>query len=87
MFLFRIGEVKMTLVGVKVENETIDIRTKEGYRWLQDNLLNESVQIYTSTKVISEDRNKDIFALITQGANITQGELFQYFEKLIEVEE
>ncbi|MBW2962532.1 DUF6495 family protein [Mesonia aestuariivivens] len=87
LFLFKIGEVKMTLVGVKVENETIDIRTKDGYRWLQDNLLNEAVQIYTSTKVITDDRNKDIFALMQQGASITQGELFQYFEKLIEVED
>ena len=76
----------MTLVGVKVENPTIDIRTKEGYAWLQDNLLNDQVQIYTSTKAIVEDRNQDIFALIKQGANITQGDLFQYFEKLIEVE-
>jgi hypothetical protein len=86
MFLFKIDEVKMTLVGVKIENAAIDIRTKEGYAWLQDNLLNNDVQIYTSTKIISEDRNKDIFALIQQGANITQGQLFNYFEKLIEVE-
>ncbi|MAN26843.1 MULTISPECIES: DUF6495 family protein [Mesonia] len=86
MFLFKIGEAQMTLVGVKVENPTIDIRTKEGYAWLQDNLLNDQVQIYTSTKAIVEDRNQDIFALIKQGANITQGDLFQYFEKLIEVE-
>jgi len=86
IFLFKIDEVKMTLVGVKLDNEAIDIRTKEGYAWLQDNLLSNDVQFYTSTKVISEDRNKDIFALIQQGANITQGQLFNYFEKLIEVD-
>ncbi|SHI75904.1 hypothetical protein SAMN04488096_104133 [Mesonia phycicola] len=87
LFLFEIGEVKMTLVGIKVDNETVDIRTRDGYRWLQDNLLNEAVQIYTSTKIISEDRNKDIFALIKQGANITKGELFRYFEKLVDTDE
>jgi len=87
LFLFEIGEVKMTLVGIKVDNETVDIRTRDGYRWLQDNLLNEAVQIYTSTKVISEDRNKDIFALIKQGANITKGDLFRYFEKLVDIDE
>jgi len=86
IFLFKIDEVKMTLVGVKLDNEAIDIRTKEGYAWLQDNLLSNDVQFYTSTKVISEDRNKDIFALIQQGANITQGQLFNYFEKLIEAD-
>lgn len=86
LFLFKIGEAKMSLIGIKVENDAIDIRTKEGYRWLQDNLLNNDVTIYTSTKAITEYRNKDIFVLIQQGGNITKGELYQYFEKMIEVE-
>ncbi|MDR6301072.1 DUF6495 family protein [Mesonia maritima] len=86
LFLFKIDEAKMSLIGIKVENDAIDIRTKEGYRWLQDNLLNNDVTIYTSTKAITEDRNKDIFVLIQQGGNITKGELYQYFEKMIEVE-
>lgn len=86
LFLFHIGTVKMSLIGVKIKNEAIDITTREGYRWLQDNLLQEQVEIYTSTKIITEDRNKDIFALIQQGASITKGELFRYFEKIVEVE-
>lgn len=86
LFLFHIEEAKMRLIGIKVNNEAINIATKEGYAWLQDNLLTEDVEIYNSVKAISEDRNKDIFALIQQGANITKGELFQYFERVIEVE-
>lgn len=86
LFLFHIEEAKMRLIGIKVNNEAINIATKEGYAWLQDNLLTEDVEIYNSVKAISEDRNKDIFALIQQGANITKGELFQYFERIIEVE-
>ncbi len=85
LFLFKVEEEKMHLIGLKVENDAIDLRTKEGYRWLQDNLLSDQVTIYTSTKAITEERNKDIFILIQQGANITKGELFAYFQKLIEV--
>ena len=85
LFLFKVEEEKMHLIGLKVKNDAVDIRTKEGYRWLQDNLLSDQVTIYTSTKAITEDRNKDIFVLIQQGANITKGELFAYFEKLIEI--
>ncbi|PZW39676.1 hypothetical protein LX95_02039 [Mesonia algae] len=86
LFLFHIDDIQMRLIGIKVKNDAINITTKEGYAWLQDNLLKEDVEIYNSVKAISEDRNKDIFALIQQGANITKGELFQYFERIIEVD-
>lgn len=73
----------MGLVAIKIENEAINLLTREGYQWLRDNLMNDDVNIYISEKTIGEDRNKDIFALIKQGANITKGELYRYFEKLV----
>ncbi|MCM8570824.1 DUF6495 family protein [Gramella jeungdoensis] len=84
IFLFQITAATINLIAVKVENGAIDITTREGYSWLQNNLLDDSVNIYTSTKAISEDRNKDIFALIKQGANITKGELYKYFENVVQ---
>lgn len=83
IFLFQITAATINLIAIKIENEFIDLRSKEGYSWLRENLLDESVNIYTSTKAISDDRNKDIFALIHQGANITKGELYTYFEKVV----
>ena len=84
IFLFQITEVTINLIAVKIENEAIDITTREGYQWLQTNLMDETVNIYTSTKAMSDDRNKDIFALIKQGANITKGELYRYFENVVQ---
>ncbi|MCH4822939.1 DUF6495 family protein [Gramella lutea] len=84
IFLFRITAATIELIAVKVENEAIDITTREGYQWLQTNLMDDTVNIYTSTKAISDDRNKDIFALIKQGANITKGELYSYFQDVVE---
>lgn len=84
MFLFNITEVEIKLIAVKIENEAIDITTREGYQWLQKNLMDDSVDLYTSSKVLQEDRNKDIFALIQQGAVITKGELFRYFEDILD---
>ena len=83
IFLFQISETTINLIAIKIENPGVDITTKTGYNWLQNNILDDSVTMYTSTKVISEDRNKDIFALIKQGANITKGELYGYFQKLV----
>lgn len=83
IFLFKIEDFDISLIGIKVDHPTLDLTTKEGYRWLQKHLMDEQVSIYTSTKPISEERNSDIFALIKQGANITQGELYSYFEKIV----
>ena len=83
IFLFHITTATIELIAVKVENEAIDITTREGYQWLQTNLMDDTVNIYTSTRAISDDRNKDIFALIKQGANITQGELYGYFKDIV----
>ena len=83
LFLFHITEFEMNLIGIKIQNEAINILTKEGYQWLRDNLMNEDVTIYTSQKPVSEDRNKDIFALVQQGANITKGDLYGYFQQMI----
>lgn len=86
MFLFKIEEFQISLIGVKLENIAIDLTSAEGYQWLRNNLKDDQVAIYTSTKPISEERNTDIFALIKQGANITQGELYSYFEKIVSPE-
>lgn len=87
LFLFGIGETHMSLFAVKVHNESINILTKDGYHWLRDHLLDDQVTIYRSKKEISDDRNKDIFALIKQGSNITKGELYRYFDSVINAEE
>lgn len=83
MFLFYIDQVKINLIAVKIEKDDIDIRTPSGYQWLQKNLMDDSVNLYTSSKVLKEDRNKDIFALIQQGAVITKGDLYRYFDNVV----
>ena len=84
IFLFKITEVTINLIGVKVDYESVDVTTRAGYNWLQQNMMDDRVSLYTSSKAISEDRNKDIFALIQQGAVITKGELYNYFENILE---
>jgi hypothetical protein len=83
MYLFHISQEEIDLIAVTVGNKAIDITTREGYQWLQKNIMEDSVNLFTSTKAISPDRNKDIFALIHQGAVITKGELFEYFDLIV----
>ena len=83
LMLFRITEAFMELIAIKVETENIDITTEYGYKWLQQNLHDDAVSLYTSSKAIKDDRNKDIFVLIQQGSVITKGELYNYFGDLL----
>ncbi|MGO3182153.1 MAG: DUF6495 family protein [Aequorivita sp.] len=83
LMLFRITDAFMELIAIKIESDSVDITTEYGYKWLQQNLHDDVVNLYTSTKAIKEDRNKDIFALIQQGSVITKGELYNYFSELL----
>lgn len=81
--LFKCKEKDMHLIALKLKEAKVDLTTKEGFQWLRDNLLSDAIEFYNAKKDYSDDKHQDIFKLIQQGANITKGELFQYFEKLI----
>ena len=81
--LFKCRENDMHLIALKLKDNKTDLTTKEGFQWLRDNLLSDDIEFFNAKKDYSEDKHQDIFKIIKQGANITKGELFQYFEKLI----
>lgn len=83
LMLFHITEAFMELIAIKVDSDNVDISTDYGYKWLQQNLHDDVVNLYTSTKAIKDDRNTDVFALIQQGSVITKGELYSYFSELL----
>ena len=53
MHLFELNKDKMSLIAVKVDEPEVDITTKEGYQWLQDNLGNEKVVFLSAAKDLS----------------------------------
>lgn len=81
--LFHIRPTDMHLIAIKIEDDTIDITTKEGYEWLQNNLLDDKVLFYNASKPFSKDPSLDVFTLIQQGCTITKGDLYNYFQKVI----
>jgi hypothetical protein len=85
MNLFYLAEKEMELISIMVGDELIDITTKDGYQWLQKNLLDDEVKIFTAKKAYSSNPNEDKFKLIENGAVITKGNLFTYFDDLLEL--
>jgi hypothetical protein len=81
--LFKCNEKQMHLIALKIDKEAIDFTTKEGFEWLRNNLLSDNIEFFNANKAYSDDKHSDIFKMIQQGAVITKGELFKYFEKLI----
>ncbi|MDX1365093.1 MAG: DUF6495 family protein [Arenibacter latericius] len=83
MHLFQLLEKEIKLISVKVLNPDIDLTSEEGFAWFKKNFQSDFVEYLTASKVYSEDKNLDKFNLIKQGAVITKGELYQWFDQMI----
>jgi hypothetical protein len=82
MYLFHLGEDKMHAIVLNIKND-VDITTTEGYNWLRENLMDDNVEFLQADKAYTADKNLDKFKMIEQGAVITKGDLYKYFDKLI----
>jgi len=83
MHLFELTEKEMKLLSVKVMNPEIDLRTKLGFDWFKRNFQSDFVEYVTASKAYSNDKNLDKFNIIKQGAVITKGDLYQWFDDII----
>ena len=82
MYLFHLDQHKMHAIVLNIKSD-VDITTAEGYNWLRENLMDDNVEFLQADKAYTADKNLDKFKLIQQGAVITKGNLYQYFNKLI----
>ncbi|WP_273567217.1 DUF6495 family protein [Maribacter halichondriae] len=85
MHLFHCAEKEMKLISVKVMNPDVDLTTKIGFDWFKKNWQSDFVEYLTASKAYSDDSNLDKFKLIQQGAVITKGDLYRWFEGMIDV--
>jgi hypothetical protein len=82
MHLFHCAEKEMKLISVKVMNPDIDLTTSIGFNWFKKNWQSDFVEYLTASKAYV-DVNLDKFKLIEQGASITKGDLYKWFETMI----
>ena len=83
MHLFWLTEKEMKLISVKVRNPEIDLTTSVGFNWFKKNWQSDYIDYLTASKAYSQDQNQDKFDLIQQGAVITKGDLFRWFDEII----
>lgn len=83
MYLFHLGETQIELIGLKLNRTDVDLTTQEGFNWLREYLMSDDVELFNSKKEYSKDKQLNKFELIQQGSVITKGDLFKYFDSLI----
>lgn len=84
MHLFEMTNKEMKLISVKVMNPEIDLTTELGFSWFKKNWQSDFVEYLTASKAYTADKNLDKFNLIQQGAVITKGDLYRWFDSMIQ---
>ncbi len=84
IFLFQCFDTHVKSIVLKAMNTEVDFLTKEGLQWLGDHLFTESIEMKIGKKEFIEERNVAIFGLIQQGAFLSDGQLYQQINSIIE---
>ncbi len=82
---FHFQEDKAEMLAVLIYDETFDLTTPEGFQWMQNNLYSTKVDVFIGTKTFTDDRKMEIFNLIQQGAQISDGQLFRILSQVHKV--
>ena len=84
IFLFHCQEKLIQSIVLKSLVPDVDFLQKEGLQWLSDNLFTDTVEIHLGKKEYEQERNKAIFDLISQGAILSDGQLYLQINGIIQ---
>lgn len=83
IFLFGFDQQTIQTIVIKSHLQEIDFLTKDGLQWLSDAVFTEDVEVKHGRKKFGEDRNAEIFEIITQGAILSDGVLYHQFKEML----
>lgn len=84
IFLFRCQEHFIESIVLKSTIPEVDFMKKEGLQWLSENMFTDLVEIHIGKKEYEQERNVALFDLITQGAILSDGQLYTQIQTIIE---
>lgn len=84
IFLFQCFDTEVKSIVLKSLVPEVDFLTKEGLQWLSDNMFTETIEMKVGKKLFTEERNYSLFQLIQQGAFLSDGQLFNQINTIIE---
>ena len=83
IFLFHCQEKLIQSIVLKALEPQVDFMQKDGLQWLSDNMFTDAVEIHLGKKEYQEERNNAIFDLISQGAILSDGQLYLQVNSII----
>jgi hypothetical protein len=84
IFLFHCQEKLIQSIVLKALEPQVDFMQKEGLQWLSDNMFTDTVEIHIGKKEYKSERNTAIFDLITEGAILSDGQLYLQINGIIQ---
>ena len=83
IFLFHCQELQFRSIILKIENQSISFLTKEGLQWLSDNMFTDNLEMIIGKKVYNNERATSIFQLIIEGAVLSDGQLYNQVNGIV----
>lgn len=84
VFLFQCFDTYIKSIVLKSMDPEVDFLSKEGLHWLSDHMFTDSIEMKVGKKEFTEERNVSLFQLIQQGAFLSDGQLFNQVNSIIE---
>jgi len=84
IFLFHCQEKLIQSIVLKALDTEVNFMEKDGLQWLSDNMFTDAVEIHLGKKEYDQERNTAIFDLITQGAILSDGQLYLQINGIIQ---
>ncbi len=84
IFLFHCFDTNVQSIVLKSLVPEIDFLTKEGLQWLSDNMFTDTIEMKVGKKDFKTERNASIFELIQQGSFLSDGQLYNQINTIIE---
>jgi len=84
VFLFQCFDTYIKSIVLKSLDPEVDFLSKEGLHWLSDNMFTDSLEMKVGRKEFTDERNVSIFQLIQQGSFLSDGQLYNQINSIIE---
>ncbi|MBY8961220.1 hypothetical protein KJK34_00485 [Flavobacterium sp. D11R37] len=82
IFVFKLGREEMESIVIHAHGAHVDFMSEGGLQWLNENIFSDEVKVSRGKKPFGEDRNAEVFALIEQGAILSEGTLYRQLEDM-----
>ncbi len=85
IFLFHCLEEEVQSIVLKTLEPEVDFMTSKGLEWMVNNLFTDAIDIHVGRKKYDAEKNAAIFDIIQQGAILSDGQLYQQINQIVNV--